>query len=66
MIILPRQIGLVIHHDFISRRERRRRQQIQFFQSLQFFVLYLRMTPTRCSTPQTWVLRDHKIGFSDP
>ena len=38
----PPQIGLVIQYDFISRRERRRRQQIHFFQSLPFFVLYLR------------------------
>ena len=38
----PPQTGLVIEHDFISRRECRRRQQIHFFQSLQFFVLYLR------------------------
>ena len=38
----PPQRGLIIQHDFISRRERRRRQQIHFFQSWQFFVLYLR------------------------
>ena len=38
----PPQIGLVIQHVFISRRGRRRRQQIYFFQSLQFLVLYLR------------------------
>ena len=38
----PPQIGLVIQHDFISRRKRRRRQQRHSFQSLEFFVLYLR------------------------
>ena len=36
----PPQTGLVIQHDFISKRVRR--QQIHFFQSLRFFVLYLR------------------------
>ena len=38
----PPQIGLEVQHEFISRRERRRRQQIHFNQSLQFFVVYLR------------------------
>ena len=38
----PPQTGLVIQYDVISRRERRRRQQIHFFQSLPFFVLYSR------------------------
>ena len=41
----PPHIGLVIQHDFISRRERRHRQQINFFQSLPFFVLYFRTRP---------------------
>ena len=64
----PPQIGLVIQHEFISRRERRRRQQIHFFQSFQFFVLYLR---TRRLVVRhhgrTWDLpRDYKTGFSDP
>ena len=46
----PPQTGLVIQLDFISRRVRRRRQQIHFFQSLSLFVLYFKNTPTRSPT----------------
>ena len=52
----PPQTGLVIQYDFISRRECRRRQQIHFFQSLPFFVLYLRTRrPVVRQRGRTWI-----------